>query len=92
LEEREVGRYLARSFDYVMDFLNRESSSEPYSLDPAGDRALRAAKIVRRAAKRRGDDAVRTEALREFGLPATGLTFTRGLAGPLYVPALAPRS
>jgi hypothetical protein len=92
LAEPEVGRYLGRSFDYVMDFLNRESSSEPYSLDPAGDRALRAAKAVRRAAKRRGDDAVRNEAQREFGLPSSGLAFTRGLAGPHYVPALAPRS
>lgn len=93
LEEREVGRYLTRSFDFVMDFLVRESSSEPYLLDPAGDRALRAAKLVRRTARRRGgDDAVRVEAAREFGLPDSGLAFARGLAGPLYVPALAPRS
>jgi hypothetical protein len=93
LEEREVARYLTRSFDFVMDFLVRDAASEPYHLDPAGDRALRAAKLVRRTAKRRGgDDAVRAEAAREFGLPQSGLAFGRGLAGPLYVPALAPRS
>ncbi|HEV8410647.1 MAG TPA: zinc dependent phospholipase C family protein [Gemmatimonadaceae bacterium] len=93
LEEREVGRYLTRSFDFIVDFLIRESASEPYTLDPSGDRALRAAKLVRRAAmKRGGDDAVRTEASREFGMPETTLAFTRALATPLYVPALAPRS
>ena len=54
LEERDVGRYITRSFDFVMDFLVRESASEPYRLDPSGDRALRAAKLVRRAALRRG--------------------------------------
>jgi zinc dependent phospholipase C len=93
LEEREVARYLTRSFDFIVDFLVRESSSEPYKLDPSGDRALRAAKLVRRAAmKRGGDDAVRSEATREFGLPESALAFTRTLAAPLYVPALAPRS
>jgi hypothetical protein len=75
-----------------MDFLVREASSEPYKLDPSGDRALRAAKMVRKSALRSGEDAVRSEAAREFGLPASELGFTRGLAGPLYVPALAPRS
>ena len=34
LDESEVGRYLTRSFDFVMDFLVREASSEPYALDP----------------------------------------------------------
>jgi hypothetical protein len=93
LEEREVGRYLARSFDFIVDLLVREASSEPYALDPSGDRALRAAKLVRRAAmKRGGDDAVRAEAAREFGLPDSTLAFTRALPGPLYVPALAPKS
>jgi hypothetical protein len=76
-----------------MDFLVRNALSEPYTLDPSGDRALRAAKLVRRSAlKRGGDDAVRAEASREFGLPASTLAFARALAGPLYIPALAPRS
>jgi hypothetical protein len=93
LEEHEVSRYLTRSFDFVMDFLVRDASSEAYALDPSGDRALRAAKLVRRTAlKRGGDDAVRAEAEREFGLPLSELAFTRAIGGPLYVPALAPRS
>jgi hypothetical protein len=93
LEEREVARYLTRSFDFVMDFLVRDAASDPYRLDPSGDRALRAAKLVRRAAMRNGgDDAVRSEAAREFGLPPSELAFTRSLGVPLYVPALAPRS
>ena len=93
LEEAEVSRYLARSFDFVMDFLARDAASEAYSLDPSGDRALRVAKQVRRAARRQGgDDAVRVEAAREFGMPASGLAYARTLTGPLYVPALAPRS
>ncbi len=93
LEEREVSRYIARSFDFVMDFLARDAKSEPYALDPSGDRALREAKRVRKSAMRSGgDDAVRTHAEREFGLPQSGLAFARTLSGPLYVPALAPRS
>ncbi len=93
LEEREVSRYLTRSFDFVIDFLVRDASSDPYRLDPSGDRALRAAKLVRRAAMRSGgDDAVRAEAEREFGLPPSDLAFTRSLGAPLYVPALTPRS
>jgi hypothetical protein len=93
LEEAEVSRYLARSFDFVMDFLARDAASEAYALDPSGDRALRVAKQVRRAARRQGgDDAVRAEAAREFGMPACGLAYARTLPGPLYVPALAPRS
>jgi hypothetical protein len=93
LEEPDVGRYLARSFDFVMDFLARDSASEPYALDPSGDGALRAAKSVRRAAMRRGGlDEARLEAARQFGLPESGLTFARGLGEPLYLPARSPRS
>ncbi len=93
LAEREVGRYLERSFDYVMDFLAREARSEPFALDPSGDHALRAAKLVRREALRRGgDELARAEAAREFGLPDSPLTFARTLPGPLYLPARAPRS
>jgi hypothetical protein len=88
LEEREVGRYLARSFDYVVDFLRRADGSEPYVHDPSGEEPLRAAKAVRRTALRRGgDDAtVRDAAARHFGLPATSLDFTSALAEPLYLP------
>jgi hypothetical protein len=89
LEERAVGSFLARSFDYVVDFLRRVDGSEPYVHDPSGEEPLRAAKAVRRTALRRGgdDDAARDAALRHFGLPASSLGFTGQLAEPLYVPA-----
>ena len=93
LEEPDVGRYLARSFDFVMDFLVRDAGSEPYALDPSGDGALRTAKRVRRAAMRRGGaDEAKAEAARQFGLPESGLAFARALPGPLYLPARSPRS
>ena len=89
LAERDVGSYLARSFDYVVDFLRRTDGSEPYVHDPSGEDALRAAKAVRRTALRRGGDeeAARESAGRHFGLPATSLAFTGQLAEPLYTPA-----
>jgi hypothetical protein len=93
LTEPEVGRYLERSYDFVMDFLVRDGASEPYALDPAGDQALRAAKRVRRAALRRGGaDEARDEAARQFGLPDSTLAFARALGTPLYLPARSARS
>jgi hypothetical protein len=93
LEERDVGRYLVRSFDFVMDFLSRDAGSEPYALDPAGDAALRAAKAVRRAAmKRGGDEEARAEGARFFGMPSSSLAFAAGLGDPLYLPARPARS
>ena len=89
LEERDVGAYLARSFDYVVDFLRRRDGSEPYVHDPSGEEPLRAAKVVRRAALRRGGDeeSARDAAGRHFGLPSSTLEFTTQLADPLYLPA-----
>ena len=89
LDERDVGSYLARSFNYVVDFLCRVDGSEPYAHDPSGEEPLRAAKVVRRTALRRGgsEETARTAAGRHFGLPATSLTFTGQLTAPLYVPA-----
>jgi len=90
LEERAVGAYLTRSFDYVVDFLRRLDGSEPFAHDPSGDEALRAAKAVRRAALRRGggEPAAREAATRHFGLPATSLAFTGTLTEPLYTPGV----
>jgi hypothetical protein len=93
LAEAEVGRYLERSYDFVMDFLVREAKSEPYALDPSGDRALHAAKRVRRAAMRRGGaDEATAEAGRQFGLPQSMLAFARTLPEPLYLPPRPARS
>jgi hypothetical protein len=87
LADDEVGRYLDRSFDYIIDFLRRIDKSEPYTLDPSGDEPLRFAKRVRREVLRRnGDDRLQEEAERHFGMPRSGLEFARKLPAPLYIP------
>ena len=93
LPEPEVGLYLERSYNFVMDFLVRDAASDPYALDPSGDQALRAAKKLRRAALRRGgQDEARAEATRQFGLPTSALAFSLALGAPLYLPARSSRS
>ena len=44
LADDDVGRYIARSYDFIMDLLMRMDSADPYQLDPSGDHALRMAK------------------------------------------------
>jgi hypothetical protein len=93
LPDSDVGRYLSASFDYVVDFLRRTDASIPYTLDPAGDAALRSAKRIRRAAIRRGGhDDVHDDAETHFGLPPTELNFARDLKEPLYPPPPAESS
>jgi len=88
LPDEEVGRYLARSYDFIIDLLQRMDHSEPYRLDPSGDEALRMAKKVRRRTLREaGDDRLNEEADRFFGMPDTQLPFSRDLAEPIYAPA-----
>src|SRR5690349_6293728 len=93
LTDGEVGRYLERSFDYIVDFLRRIEQSEPYRLDPSGDHPLRLAKRVRRAVLRReGDDELREEAERHFGMPESPLMFSQQLELPLYSPSRSASS
>ena len=74
-----------RSFEYVMDLLDRLDGSESYQFDPSGDEALRLAKRLRRASRQRGGDPfVREEAERHFGLPASPLHHAASLEMPLY--------
>jgi hypothetical protein len=87
LSDTEVGVYLARSFDYVVDLLNRSDSAEPCAFDPSGDEPLRRAKRVRRETMRlSGPDALRDEAEAHFRMPESQLGFAVGLTDPLYVP------
>ena len=88
LPDADVGAYLTRSFDFVIDFLRRIEDSEPYGLDPSGLAQLRLAKRVRRVALRQGgEELVTAEAHRHFGLPDSSLRFASALAAPLYAPA-----
>jgi len=93
LSDAEVARYLVRSFDYIVDLLNRWDRSEPFDFDPSGDAPLREAKKVRRLARRQGGDVrAALEADRMFGLPSTTLRHAADLAQPLFQPSRAERS
>ncbi len=87
LTDAEVGAYLGRSFDYVIDVLSRSDSAEPCGLDPSGDEPLRRAKRVRRNTLRQsGPDALREQAELHFRMPPSPLAFAPRLAEPLYAP------
>lgn len=88
LTDDEVGRYLDRSYDSIIDFLVLFDRSTAYLLDPSGDDALRRAKRVRREALRAGGpQQVNEEAERQFGLPSASLGYARALETPLYDPS-----
>jgi hypothetical protein len=85
LGDEDVGQYLARSFDYIIDFLRRMETSEVYRLDPSGNHALRLAKRVRRTVLRaNGEQRLYEEATRNFGMPDSSLAFSSMLDSPLY--------
>jgi hypothetical protein len=93
LADTDVGAYLGRSYDFIMDLLMRMDRAEPFQLDPSGDHALRAAKQVRRKALREmGDDGLQREAEKHFGMPETSLRFSSELTAPLYVPTRSASS
>jgi len=90
LPDDDVGKYLARSYDFIIDLLQRMDHSEPFRLDPSGDVALRMAKEIRRKTLRSvGAIRLHEEAIRHFGMPVTRLEFSAKLPEPLYVPARA---
>ena len=93
LTDADVARYLNRSFDYIVDMLNRWDSSEAFAFDPSGDEPLRSAKRVRRAARRQGGDVrAALEADRMFGMPHSALGFGAALSEPLFQPLRAAKS
>jgi hypothetical protein len=92
LADAEVGGYLARSFDYVVDMLRRMDASEPFAYDPSGDAALRLAKRVRRDVLRAGHESrLLDEAQRHFGMPPSALRFAHTLPQPIYAMPQARR-
>ncbi len=87
LANNEVGAYMVRSYEYIIDFFNRFDSAETFALDPAGLDALREAKRVRRAAIRSRDEtAVMENAKARFGMPESRLEYSRRLGEPVYPP------
>jgi hypothetical protein len=85
LPDSEVGAYMARAYDYIMDFLVRVDRSEPYVFDPAGEDPLRLAKEVRREVLRSGAaETLAEEAARHFTMPVSTLAYARQLATPLF--------
>lgn len=93
LPDDDVAQYVARSYDFIIDLLQRMDGSEPFRLDPAGDVALRMAKQVRRTTLRSGGhERLHEEAERHFGMPSTSLAFAARLPDPIYVPARAASS
>jgi hypothetical protein len=87
LTDEEVGTYMVRAFDFIVDLLTRLDRAEPFLLDPAGTVPLREAKKVRRAALRRGgEEHVFEQAQQHFGLPRSALRYAIGLPEPLYPP------
>ena len=85
LPDAEVGMYLERSFDYIVDLFNRNEYAEAFAFDPSGDERLRQAKRVRRDSLRSGGEAkLIVEVERHFGLPASGLSYARQLAAPIF--------
>ena len=93
LADTEVGQYLERSYDHIVDLLVRFDRASAFALDPSGDDALRRAKQVRRDAMRLGGAAhVREEAHRAFGLPAATLGYAHQLAPKIYEPSRAASS
>ncbi|MDB4876026.1 MAG: phospholipase nuclease [Gemmatimonadetes bacterium] len=88
LADQDVGRYVSRSYDFIMDLLIRMDSADTFRLDPSGDDALRLAKQVRRKSLREGgEQLLRSEAEKHFGMPETRLVFSAELERPLYVAA-----
>jgi hypothetical protein len=91
LSDGDVGRYLSRSFDYIVDLFQQWDASEPFRFDPSGDKPLREAKQVRRLARRQGGDVrAALEADRMFGLPSTPLRHAATLTEPLFTPRVKP--
>lgn len=85
LTEHEVGAYMTRSFDFIVDLMRELDKSEPMKLDPAGTEPLREAKKIRRMALRRGgEDHVQEQAMHHFGMPPSKLSYAKTLKEPLY--------
>lgn len=72
LDEETIHDYVARSFDYVVDYLERRAEAFPAALDPVGEHNLSQAKRIRRQVIRSGirdPEQLRAAADERFPLP-----------------------
>lgn len=91
LSDSDVSRYLARSFDYIIDLFQTWDRSEAFRFDPSGAGPLKEAKQVRQVARRQGGDVrAAMEADRVFGLPQTTLHYSTDLPSPLFISRAHP--
>ena len=78
---------MTRSYDYIIDLLNRFDHAEPYALDPAGTRALaRSEASAARGAPTRGtrSDVARASRSVISECRLVGLALRGEAAEPLY--------
>jgi hypothetical protein len=94
LQDEDVERHLALSFDFIMEMLGESAmAGGSRHLDPSGERALKGAKELRRRVLREGlrrDTTRLQEAAREhFGLPHRAPTYWAKLSSklPWHLPA-----
>jgi hypothetical protein len=85
LTDDTVNAYVARSFDFVVDYLLRRRESHAAALDPTGEFNLQLAKKVRRLAARESlvpvPETLRTLADDFFPIPDTDLGYWRAIVG-----------
>lgn len=77
LEQEVIEGYVVRSFDYVIDYLDRRGEAIAAGLDPIGDENLGLSKKIRRMALREGgvkSEAVLHEIADDF-FPLPGIPF-----------------
>ena len=74
LADGDVGDYIARSYDFMIDLLRRMDRAEPFQPRPVGRRSAADGEAgASKSAAREGEHRLHEEAERHFGMPATSL-------------------
>jgi hypothetical protein len=88
LPDAEVGLYLVRSFNFIIDLLRRMDSSEPYLwIRPATMRSAWRSGCAGQCCGQAASSDWSKRRITHFGMPKSVLTFDENLDEPLYVPA-----
>lgn len=87
LTSEEIDGYVTRSFDHIIDYLNRRGESVAAAFDPIGDEKLALSKKIRRMALREGkgtsDVTLKTLADDFFPLPDVQWNYWSASGAPL---------